>query len=186
MTKVRVSDFHFDLPEDLIAQTPPAVRGSSRMLAVDRATGAHSDQMFAELPQYLHDGDLLILNDSRVIPARLFATRARTTHTQANSPDPTGRIEVLLTQQLTDDYPGENVWSTLVRPSRKIQPGDRLLFADPTTGEPLPYVARKAVGKPGRGRPERGDVSARASGVRGCRRIRPRAGGLHGCRRVGT
>jgi S-adenosylmethionine:tRNA ribosyltransferase-isomerase len=137
MTKVRVSDFHFDLPEDLIAQTPPAVRGSSRMLAVDRATGAYSDQMFAELPRYLHDGDLLILNDSRVIPARLFATRARTTHTQANSPDPTGRIEVLLTQQLTDEYPDENVWSTLVRPSRKIQPGDRLHFADPTTNELL-------------------------------------------------
>jgi S-adenosylmethionine:tRNA ribosyltransferase-isomerase len=93
--------------------------------------------MFAELPRYLHDGDLLILNDSRVIPARLFATRARTTHTQANSPDPTGRIEVLLTQQLTDEYPDENVWSTLVRPSRKIQPGDRLHFADPTTNELL-------------------------------------------------
>jgi S-adenosylmethionine:tRNA ribosyltransferase-isomerase len=137
MTKVRVSDFHFDLPEDLIAQTPPTVRGSSRMLAVDRATGAYSDQMFAELPQYLHDGDLLILNDSRVIPARLFATRARTVHTQANSPDPTGRIEVLLTQQLTDEYPTENVWSTLVRPSRKLHPGDRLHFADPATGDLL-------------------------------------------------
>jgi S-adenosylmethionine:tRNA ribosyltransferase-isomerase len=117
MAEVRVSDFHFDLPEELIAQTPPAVRGSSRMLALDRATGAYSDQMFAELPQYLQDGDLLILNDSRVIPARLFATRARTAHTQANSPDPTGRIEVLLTQQLTDEYPAENVWSALVRPA---------------------------------------------------------------------
>ncbi len=137
MTKVRVSDFHFDLPEDLIAQTPPAVRGSSRMLSVDRATGAYRDQMFAELPTYLHDGDLLVLNDSRVIPARLFATRARTAHTQENSPDPTGRIEVLLTQQLTDEYPDENVWSTLVRPSRKIQPGDRLHFAAPTTGDLL-------------------------------------------------
>ncbi len=134
---MRVSDFHFDLPEDLIAQTPPAVRGSSRMLAVSRATGAYSDRMFAELPQFLHDGDLLILNDSRVIPARLFATRARTAHTQANSPDPTGRIEVLLTQQLTDEFPNENVWSTLVRPSRKIQPGDHLHFPDPITGDLL-------------------------------------------------
>jgi S-adenosylmethionine:tRNA ribosyltransferase-isomerase len=137
MAEVRVSDFHFDLPEELIAQTPPAVRGSSRMLALDRASGAYSDQMFAELPQYLQDGDLLILNDSRVIPARLFATRARTAHTQANSPDPTGRIEVLLTQQLTDEYPAENVWSALVRPSRKIQPGDRLHFADSATNELL-------------------------------------------------
>jgi S-adenosylmethionine:tRNA ribosyltransferase-isomerase len=137
MTEVRVSDFHFDLPDDLIAQAPPAVRGSSRMLALDRASGAYSDQMFAQLPQYLRDGDLLILNDSRVIPARLFATRARTTHTQANSPDPTGRVEVLLTQQLTSEYPGENVWSALVRPSRKIQPGDRLHFADPVTNDLL-------------------------------------------------
>jgi S-adenosylmethionine:tRNA ribosyltransferase-isomerase len=137
MAKVRVSDFHFDLPEELIAQTPPAVRGSSRMLTLNRATGAYNDRMFADLPYFLHDGDLLILNDSRVIPARLFATRARTAHTQANSPDPTGRVEVLLTQQLTDEYPDENVWSALVRPSRKIQPGDHLHFADPTTGELL-------------------------------------------------
>jgi S-adenosylmethionine:tRNA ribosyltransferase-isomerase len=134
---VRVSDFHFDLPEELIAQTPPAVRGSSRMLALDRATGAYSDDVFSLLPHYLQDGDLLILNDSRVIPARLFATRARSAHTQPSSPDPTGRIEVLLTQQLTDEYPGENVWSALVRPSRKIQPGDRLHFSDPATGELL-------------------------------------------------
>jgi S-adenosylmethionine:tRNA ribosyltransferase-isomerase len=125
---VRVTDFHFDLPEELIAQSPPAIRGSSRMLAVDRATGHYHDDFFCNLPQILHTGDLLILNDSRVLPARLYATRARSRQTQASSPDPAGRIEVLLTQHLTADD-----WSALVRPSRKIQPGERLLFHDQDT-----------------------------------------------------
>ena len=117
-----VSDFHFELPEDLIAQHPPEVRGSSRMLRVDRATGSVADDHFRNLPAHLRAGDLLILNDSRVLPARLYATRAGLT-TQSNSPTPSGRIEVLLTQQLA---PHE--WSALVRPSRKVQPGETLLF----------------------------------------------------------
>jgi S-adenosylmethionine:tRNA ribosyltransferase-isomerase len=122
-----VSDFHFDLPEELIAQSPPAVRGTSRMMHLDRATGALTDDTFASLPSYLSAGDLLILNDSRVILARLYATRARSFYTQASSPDPTGRIEVLLTQQLSGE---ENTWTVLVRPSRKVQPGEHLHFAD--------------------------------------------------------
>ena len=121
-----VADFDFVLPEELIAQTPPEVRGSSRMLCVDRATGAWRDDHFASLPHLLQPGDLLILNDSRVIPARLYATRAGA-RTQHNSPAPTGRIEVLLTQQ---SAPHE--WSALVRPGRKVQPGETLLFADAT------------------------------------------------------
>jgi S-adenosylmethionine:tRNA ribosyltransferase-isomerase len=121
---VRVSDFHFDLPEDLIAQTPPATRGSSRMLRVDRATGAVHDDHFSNLPQHLHPGDLLILNDSRVLPARLYAHR-RGLATQASSPSPSGKIEVLLTQQT-----GPHTWSALVRPSRKVQPGETLVFPD--------------------------------------------------------
>src|SRR5271156_5897531 len=143
---MRVSDFHFDLPEELIAQSPPAIRGFSRMLVLDRATGIYQDNFFRNLPQILHPGDLLILNDSRVIPARLYATRAGL-HTQHNSPDPTGRIEVLLTQQL-----GTNDWSAVVRPSRKVQPGERLLFHPPPDfpvphkktahGPPPPYTPR--------------------------------------------
>jgi S-adenosylmethionine:tRNA ribosyltransferase-isomerase len=128
---LRVSDFNFDLPEELIAQSPPAIRGSSRMLVFDRATGAYQDNFFRNLPKILRPGDLLILNDSRVIPARLYATRAGL-HTQHNSPDPTGRIEVLLTQQVA-----ENDWTALVRPSRKIQPGERLFFHAPNESEPL-------------------------------------------------
>ncbi len=128
---MRVTDFNFDLPEELIAQKPPEIRGSSRMLVLDRATGTHQDNFFRNLPQFLRPGDLLILNDSRVIPARLYATRAGL-HTQYNSPDPTGRIEVLLTQQLA-----ENDWTALVRPSRKVQPGERLLFHAPNDSNPL-------------------------------------------------
>jgi S-adenosylmethionine:tRNA ribosyltransferase-isomerase len=123
---VRVADFHFDLPEELIAQTPPEVRGSSRMLRVDRATGTWQDGHFAQLPEILNAGDLLILNDSRVLRARLYAQRAGLT-TQAKSPVPSGKIEVLLTQQLV---PGE--WSALVRPGRKVPVGETLMFADST------------------------------------------------------
>jgi S-adenosylmethionine:tRNA ribosyltransferase-isomerase len=121
---VLVSDFHFDLPEELIAQHPPEVRGSSRMLVVDRQTKAYRDDNFRNLPAHLRSGDLLVLNDSRVLPARLYAVRAGLA-TQAKSPTPTGRIEVLLTQQL-----GANEWSALVRPGRKVPTGETLLFPD--------------------------------------------------------
>ena len=119
-----VSDFHFDLPEDLIAQSPPAIRGSSRMLCVDRRTGVLHDDLFASLPTHLRPGDLLILNDSKVLPGRLYATRAGL-RTQKSTPDPTGRIEVLLTQQLTPTD-----WTALVRPAKKIIPSETLNFPD--------------------------------------------------------
>ena len=129
---MRVADFHFDLPEELIAQSPPPVRGTSRMLVLDRVAAEYRDDFFRNLPHLLHPGDLLILNDSRVIPARLYAIRARGPHTQFSSPDPTGRIEVLLTEHI-----GGEDWSALVRPSRKVQPGERLHFAAPNESEPL-------------------------------------------------
>jgi S-adenosylmethionine:tRNA ribosyltransferase-isomerase len=138
---MRVSDFNFDLPEELIAQSPPAIRGSSRMLVLDRATGAYQDDCFDNLPEILRPGDLLILNDSRVIPARLYATRAGL-HTQHNSPDPTGRIEVLLTQQLA-----ENDWMALIRPARKVQPGERLLFHAAGETQPLLEAEVLAAGE---------------------------------------
>ena len=101
------------------------------MLVLDRKTGVWQDELFRDLPFFLQPGDLLILNDSRVIPARLYATRAGL-HTQPNSPEPTGRIEVLLTQQIS-----ENEWSALVRPSRKVQPGERLHFHASDSPKPL-------------------------------------------------
>ena len=130
-----VSDFHFDLPEDLIAQHPPAVRGSSRMLRVDRATGTLHDDAFRNLPHLLRPGDLLILNDSRVLPARLYATRARSRQTQAGSPDPSGRIEVLLTQQTAP-----HTWSALVRPAKKVVPCETLFFHAPDA--PVPHSSQ--------------------------------------------
>jgi len=125
-----VSDFHYDLPEDLIAQQPPAVRGTSRMMTLSRRTGAFADHSFSDLPSLLQPGDLLILNDSRVIPARLFATRGGLT-TQHNSPAPTGHVEVLLTEHLPNPE-GHNDWSTLVKPAKKVQLGETLYFTDNT------------------------------------------------------
>jgi S-adenosylmethionine:tRNA ribosyltransferase-isomerase len=116
---LRVSDFDFDLPEDLIAQQPPPERGASRMLAMDRATGSLRDSMFSELPSLLRPGDLLVLNDSRVIPARLYARRTL----RREKEKPTGRIEVMLTEPV-----GENQWHALVRPGRKVAIGEILEF----------------------------------------------------------
>jgi S-adenosylmethionine:tRNA ribosyltransferase-isomerase len=128
---VRVSDFHFELPEELIAQHPPADRGTSRMLVLDRQTGALTDEVFASLPNLLKPGDLLILNDSRVLPARLFATRGGLT-TQAGSPQPSGVVEVLLTEQVEDPaHPEQSLWQALVKPARKVQPGETLNFREP-------------------------------------------------------
>jgi S-adenosylmethionine:tRNA ribosyltransferase-isomerase len=119
---VRVIDFDFHLPPDLIAQHPPAQRGDSRMLTLDRNTGNYEDRHFRDFPSLLNPGDLLILNNSRVIPARLYARRAGL-RTQANSPAPSGHVEVLLTQPL-----GENRWRALVKPGRKVPIGEHLLF----------------------------------------------------------
>ena len=107
MNGLRVADFDFDLPAELIAQQPPAERGLSRMLVMDRATGALRDTAFAEFPSLLEPGDLLVLNETRVIPARLYARRTLL----RDHEKPTGRIEVLLTEPA-----GENLWRALVRP----------------------------------------------------------------------
>ena len=93
-----VSEFDFQLPEELIAQRPPEVRGASRMLQVDRLKGAWRDGWFAELPEALAPGDLLVLNDTRVLPARLYGRRAGL-RTQAGSEGPSGLVEVLLTER---------------------------------------------------------------------------------------
>ncbi len=138
-----VSDFHYDLPEKLIAQHPPEVRGSSRMLTFDRRTGALADHIFADLPLVLQPGDLLVLNDSRVIPARLFATRGGLA-TQRNSPAPSGLIEVLLTEHLALE--GHNDWAALVRPAKKIQSGETLLFHAADSTQPLLRATVLAVG----------------------------------------
>ena len=112
---MKTSDFYYDLPEELIAQDPLDNRASSRLLVLDKETGATRHMHFFDLPTLLGPGDCLVLNDSRVLPARLLGHR-----------EPTGgAVEVLL---LIDR--GDKVWECLVRPGRKLKPGTRLSFGD--------------------------------------------------------
>lgn len=126
-----VSSFNFHLPDELIAQRPLPARDASRMLQVQRAGGHYYDRMFRDFTELLRPGDLLIFNNSRVFPARLYGRRAGV-RSQALSPNNPaargflhGRIEVLLTRQLSA-HP--NDWECLVRPGRKIGVGERLFF----------------------------------------------------------
>ena len=112
---MKKSDFYFDLPQDLIAQTPLERRDGSRLLCLDKVTGAMEHRHFYDLPEYLRPGDCLVMNDSRVLPARLMGHRV-----------PGGGVcEVLL---LTDK--GDSVWECLVRPGRKLRPGAEISFGN--------------------------------------------------------
>jgi S-adenosylmethionine:tRNA ribosyltransferase-isomerase len=130
MSDLLVTDFDYHLPEELIAQQPPAERGQSRMLVMDRDRGFVRDAQFAEFPTLLQPGDLLVLNDSRVIPARLYARRTL----RREKEKPTGRIEVMLTEPA-----GDNCWHALVRPGRKVAIGEVLVF--PTTSGTIELTA---------------------------------------------
>jgi S-adenosylmethionine:tRNA ribosyltransferase-isomerase len=116
LSGVRVADFDYELPPELIAQEPLADRASSRMLVLHRKEGRWEDRSFRDLPDYVRAGDCLILNDSRVFPSRLFATRA-------SGP---ARIEVFLLKTVSED--GRS-WQALVRPGRKVAVGERLHFS---------------------------------------------------------
>lgn len=111
---MKKSDFYFDLPEELIAQTPIQQRDHSKLLHLDKATGAVEHRHFYELPQYLREGDCLVLNDSRVLPARLIGTRSTG-----------GSVELVLLRDL-----GEGRWECLSRPGRKTKPGTELHFGN--------------------------------------------------------
>ena len=108
------TDFSFDLPEELIAQTPLQRRDGSRLLHLDKRTGALEHGHFYDLPRYLRKGDCLVLNDSRVLPARLIGARPSG-----------GSVELVLLRDL-----GENKWECLSRPGRKTKPGTELIFGD--------------------------------------------------------
>jgi len=111
---LKTSDFDFQLPEELIAQTPLERRDASRLLTLDRESGAVGHHHFYDLPRFLRPGDCLVLNDSRVLPARLIGHR------------PTGgACEVLLLVDKSGD-----LWECLVRPGRKLKPGAQVIFGD--------------------------------------------------------
>jgi len=111
---LKTSDFDFELPQELIAQTPLERRDGSRLLTLDKETGQTGHYHFYDLPRFLRPGDCLVLNDSRVLPARLLGHRPSG-----------GSCEVLL---LVDK--GEDVWECLVRPGRKLRPGAEVIFGD--------------------------------------------------------
>jgi S-adenosylmethionine:tRNA ribosyltransferase-isomerase len=128
---MNLGDFDYELPAGSIAQRPLAERDASRMLLFGRATGAWEDRQFRELPKLLRGDELIVLNDARVLPARLFGHRAglRAEPPGANNPARpeflTSPIEVLLVRQLAQD-----TWEALVRPGRKIPVGERIVFGE--------------------------------------------------------
>ena len=112
---MKTSDFYYDLSEELIAQDPLEDRSSSRLLVLDKNSGETEHHVFREIVNYLDPGDCLVINDTKVIPARLIGAKEETG----------AKIEVLLLKRGADD-----VWETLVKPGRKAKPGTRISFGD--------------------------------------------------------
>ncbi|HLY20143.1 MAG TPA: tRNA preQ1(34) S-adenosylmethionine ribosyltransferase-isomerase QueA [Bryobacteraceae bacterium] len=126
-----LAGFDYALPQELIAQTPLADRAASRMLVVDRAAQRWEDCLFRDLPDFLNAGDCLVLNDSRVFPARLFGRRAAFT----------GAVEVLLLRPLAG---AANEWEALVHPGKKMRVGERILLPGGLQAE---VIARRSFGE---------------------------------------
>lgn len=140
-----VSDFDFYLPPELIAQEPLADRSASRMMVLERESGVNNDDQFNHFPAHLHPGDVLVLNNSRVFPARLFGHRSGNRAQPLRPTNPASReflkgtVEVLLTRAL-----GNGEWEALVRPGRKLGVGEILRFGDE---EREPLLEAKIVGR---------------------------------------
>ena len=123
---MNLHDFYYELPQELIAQDPLEDRSGSRLLILDRETGKREHHIFREIIDQLHPGDCLVVNNTKVIPARLIGSREGTG----------GKVEVLLLKRGEDD-----VWETLVKPGKKARPGAKILFGDGIlTGEVLEVV----------------------------------------------
>ncbi|HUR37588.1 MAG TPA: tRNA preQ1(34) S-adenosylmethionine ribosyltransferase-isomerase QueA [Terriglobales bacterium] len=146
-----LSEFDFHLPNELIAQAPAPDRAGSRMLHLDKRSGRFQDETFRDFPRHLRSDDLLVFNNTRVFPARLFGHRAgvRSQPVSANNPAASeflkGKVEVLLTRQLA-----ANEWLALVHPGKKIGVGERLFFPAEGGGAPLleaEVVARGTFGE---------------------------------------
>ena len=112
---MKTSDFYYDLPEELIAQDPLEDRTASKLLVLDRKTGAVKHKIFSDVIDYLNEGDCLVINNTRVIPARLIGEKEGTG----------GKVEVLLLKRRAND-----VWETLVKPGKKLKPGAKITFGD--------------------------------------------------------
>lgn len=112
---MKTSDFKYDLPQELIAQTPLLERSKSRMMVLDKVSGVTEHKIFENILDYINEGDTIVLNDTKVIPARIFGRRE----------DKEEIIEFLLTKQLQDDK-----WETLVKPGRKAKIGTKIIFDD--------------------------------------------------------
>ena len=112
---MNVKDYDYDLPEELIAQDPLEDRSSSRLMVLDRQTGDVEHRHFTDVLEYLHPGDCLVINNTKVIPARLFGVKE----------DTQAKIEVLLLKRKEND-----IWETLVKPGKKAKPGTKLVFGD--------------------------------------------------------
>ena len=112
---MNVKDYDYDLPEELIAQDPLEDRSSSRLMVIDRQTGDVEHRHFTDILEYLHPGDCLVINNTKVIPARLFGVKE----------DTQAKIEVLLLKRKEND-----IWETLVKPGKKAKPGTKLVFGD--------------------------------------------------------
>src|ERR1019366_944716 len=144
---MRLADFDYHLPEERIAQEPLADRAGARMLVVHREEGRWEDRAFGDLPEYLHPGDCLVVNDSRVFPARLFGRRGGIHALPIGKNNPkrrehlSGAVEVLLLRSVSPD--GRD-WQALVRPGRKLPVGERVAFDEGLEGE---IVGRGEVGE---------------------------------------
>ena len=112
---MKTSDFYFDLPQELIAQDPLEDRSASRLLVLDKETGAMEHRHFYNIVDYLQPGDCLVINNTKVIPARLYGVREGTG----------ALIEILLLKRKEND-----VWETLVKPGKKAKPGTKIVFGD--------------------------------------------------------
>ncbi|MCF0145409.1 MAG: S-adenosylmethionine:tRNA ribosyltransferase-isomerase, partial [Eubacterium sp.] len=119
---MKTSDFYYELPKELIAQDPIRDRSASRLLVLNKKTGGITHTVFREILTCLRQGDCLVLNDTRVLPARLYGTKAGTG----------ARIEILLLKRES-----ENEWETLVRPGKKCRPGTEILFCENGREDPL-------------------------------------------------
>ena len=129
-TDLRLSDFHYDLPEERIAQTPVEPRDSSRLMVLHRADGSLEHRIFRDIVDYLNPGDTLVVNDTRVIPARIIGHRILRKDESTGElvkTDSTAPVELLLLKQREND-----VWETLAGPGKRAKPGDILDFGDGT------------------------------------------------------